>query len=142
MISEEEAEELHKAPKVIYEPIDLEYDGQKHRFEVPVHCRHRDDRLRLVGWANRRGYSFSLLYHNAIMIRRFGFHPGHENPDDEEISGPHKHEYREGYEDEWAYEVDDVTTNDLVQGIKDFCDEESIELESCSIQSTLGPIHE
>lgn len=129
-ISDSEAKELHNAEKKIYEKIKWDFDGQKHHTEARVDCLNRDDVLRLTVWYNTRGdYSFSLLYRNAIIIKRWGNHPGHRNPDGELVDGPHKHYYQEGYEDDdWAYNTSDVSTSDLRQGFFDFLDEESIEL--------------
>lgn len=142
MISTDEAEELHRIPKVIYEDFEWEWDGRKHVGSVRVECIDRDDVLRLSAWQNTRRYSFSLLYRNAITIRRWGNHPGHTNPDGEPTDGPHKHYYEEGYEDDWAYTTDDVTTSDVRQAFFDFLDEESIELGgSASYQAALGENH-
>lgn len=143
MITKNDAEELHDTPKVIYDNVEWEWDGQKYTTTVRVECKHRDDVLRLVAWQNSRRYSFSLLYRNAITIRRWGNHPGHTNPDGEVIDGTHKHEYKEGYEDDWAYETDDVTTSDARQAFFDFLDEESIELGgSAAYQDILGDTDE
>lgn len=142
MISKEEAEELHYAEKVIYENVNWEWDGQKHVTTVRVDCVNRDDVLRLTAWRTDRRYTFSLLYRNAIVIRRWGDHPGHENPDGEEIDGPHKHEYQEGHDDDWAYPTDDVSTSNPRQAFFDFLDEESIELDSeATYQTAIGDVN-
>lgn len=139
MISKDEADDLHEAPKIIYENIEWEWDGQKYVATARVECKHRDDILRLVGWKNSRRYSFSLLYRNAITIRRWGDHPGHKNPDNEPIDGAHKHYYKEGHEADWAYETNDVSTSDVRRAFFDFLEEESIELGgSAAYQDTLG----
>lgn len=58
-----------------------------------------------------------------VLVRLdFGGQP-HRNPDDEEISSPHLHIYREGYVDKWAVSVPtDRFTNisDLRQTLEDF----------------------
>jgi len=59
----------------------------------------------------------------AVLVRLdFGGRP-HRNPDDEEISSPHLHIYREGYGDKWAVQVPidrfhDL--NDLWKTLEDF----------------------
>lgn len=139
MITTDEAEALHNAPKIIFEDFIWEYDGSKYHGSVRVECRDRDDILRLVGWVNDRRYSYSLIYRNAITIRRWGDHPGHRNPDGELVEGPHKHRYEEEYEDGWAYNVNDVSTSDARQAFFDFLDEESIELaSSATYQGRMG----
>ncbi|MPZ69909.1 MAG: hypothetical protein GEU71_10310 [Actinobacteria bacterium] len=48
----------------------------------------------------------------------------HTNPDGERISGTHIHNYREGYEDKWAAELDPSLFSlptDLGQAYIDFC---------------------
>lgn len=49
-----------------------------------------------------------LRAHQAIVLVRldFGGRP-HRNPDDEEISSPHIHIYREGFGDKWALRLPD-----------------------------------
>lgn len=139
MISTEEAQTLHETPKAIYDDFTWSWDGTKFVGSVSVECVHRDDILRLVAWRNDYRYSFSLLYRNAITIRRWGNHPGHTNPDDEPIDGPHKHKYIDGHEDDWAYETDDVSTSDVQQAFFDFLKEESIELVgSATYQTSIG----
>lgn len=47
----------------------------------------------------------------------------HRNPDDEEISGPHLHLYREGFGAKWAYPIDlSIFGNidDILQTLSDF----------------------
>lgn len=45
----------------------------------------------------------------------------HRNPDDEEISAPHLHVYREGYGDKWAVPADRFTaTTDCWATLEDF----------------------
>lgn len=141
MISTEEAHLLSDTPKIIYDDIKWEWDGSKYVANARVECRDRDDVLRFTAWRNNRRYSFSLLYRNAITIRRWGNHPGHTNPNDELIEGPHKHYYKEGYEDGWAYNTDDISTSDVRQAFFDFLDEESIELvNSATYQTDLSDI--
>jgi hypothetical protein len=59
----------------------------------------------------------------VILVRLdFGGQP-HRNPDDEEISAPHLHVYREGYGDKWAMPVPSdnfIDTADAWQMLEDF----------------------
>lgn len=142
MTSTEEADELSNAEKRIYDDFKWNWDGRKFTASVRVDCVDRDDVLRLVAWRNDRRYSFSLLYRNAVTIRRWGCHPGHKNPNGELVEGPHKHYHDEGYEDDWAYPTgDEVSTSDVQQAFFDFLDEESIELgDGASYQGNIGDI--
>jgi hypothetical protein len=48
----------------------------------------------------------------------------HRNPDGQELSCPHIHRFREGYNDQWAYPVPENFLNpgDLWQTLIDFLD--------------------
>jgi len=48
----------------------------------------------------------------------------HQNPDGVKVPCPHIHIYREGYDDKWAYPIDEnefTDLNDPEQLFKDFC---------------------
>ena len=50
----------------------------------------------------------------TLILARLDFGgPPHRNPDDEEISSPHLHLYREGYGDKWAASVPTDCFTDL-----------------------------
>ena len=58
----------------------------------------------------------------------------HTNPDGTKIEGTHLHLYREGYEDKWAYALDNATFRDptnIQTTFADFC-------VYCSIQSNFA----
>jgi hypothetical protein len=63
----------------------------------------------------------------AVLVRLdFGGQP-HRNPDDQEVSSPHLHIYREGYGDKWAVPVpperfpDTLDLWELLQDFMRFC---------------------
>ena len=61
----------------------------------------------------------------VILVRLCVLGPVHRNPDDEAVSTPHLHLFREGFADKWAYAVPDHAfedTNNLRQTVQDFMD--------------------
>ena len=60
---------------------------------------------------------------NCILSRIDTSGPRHQNPDGEFIECPHIHIYKEGYNDKWAYPLDENKfrdTSDLCQLLNDF----------------------
>jgi hypothetical protein len=130
MISEQRANELSDTPKIIDEDWAWEYKEQKDKYEAKasVKCIKENTTLKLVGWINSRmSYSYSLIHRGSVPIRRWGDHPGHKNPDNSPVDGPHKHQWREDIGTGYAYATDDVSTSSVDEAFFDFCDEESIE---------------
>lgn len=59
----------------------------------------------------------------VVLVRLDFGGPPHRNPDDEEITCPHLHEYREGYGDKWARPIPVERfprTDDLWGTLEDF----------------------
>lgn len=61
-----------------------------------------------------------------ILVRLDIGGPPHRNPDDQEISCPHIHIYREGYADKWAQEIPIIFTDPInisltLQQFFDYC---------------------
>ena len=48
-------------------------------------------------------YTYNHRYRQTIVIFRFDSYGTHTNPDDEVVSGPHIHIYKEGFGDKFAY---------------------------------------
>lgn len=74
-----------------------------------------------------RKYSFSLWYNNNQLIRRWDNNM-HNNPGGVRIRGSHKHRWTEEHGEQETYPVDDVTENDVNQGLMDFLVECTIAL--------------
>lgn len=72
-------------------------------------------------------YSFSLVYNNNQLIRRWDKFR-HPKSDRSGYFGPHKHWWSEICGENNVYEVDDVCTEDFQQGLLDFLDECNIAL--------------
>jgi hypothetical protein len=59
----------------------------------------------------------------VVLVRLDLGGPPHRNPDDEEISSPHLHVYREGYGDKWAFPVPEErfrNVSDIWTTLEDF----------------------
>ncbi len=67
-----------------------------------------------------------MLYKSSKIVRRWD-DAIHTNPDGERIEGSHKHYWEPEHEDNYAYPVDDITTDDVDQAFQDFLDECNIE---------------
>lgn len=68
--------------------------------------------------------TFQNRYNKSIVLLRVDIDgPPHDNPNGEEVECPHIHIYSEGYDDKWAYPLDQkLKTNpeDLIQVLIDF----------------------
>jgi len=51
----------------------------------------------------KKGTNQIRTRHVFVLVRLDYYGPPHRNPDDEEISSPHIHLYKEGWGDKWAY---------------------------------------
>jgi len=137
MVSEAEIDRLYEMEKVIEDDWSWEVDGPTHRGEATVYCKGSKAKLTLKAW-KRRSYGFCLLYKSSKIVRRWD-DSRHRNPDGRIIDGSHKHKWHPQYEDNLAYPVDDVATNDVDEAFIDFLDECNIELRGdYSRQGTLG----
>lgn len=126
MVSREEVKELHEADKIIEEDWQWDVQGPNVEGEATVYCRNRDETLTLRAW-KRRSYGFCLLYKGATAIRRWD-DGVHRKPNGECLEGSHKHYWTPIHEDQKAYEVDDIATDDVDQAFHDFLEEENIDL--------------
>lgn len=107
------------------------------RGEATVLCPEHDETLTLRAW-KRRSYGFCLLYQGATAIRRWD-DGVHKTPDGEWVEGSHKHYWTPVHEDQQAYEVNDITTDDVDQAFHDFLEEENIDhLGNYTRQAELG----
>ncbi|WP_152420898.1 DUF6978 family protein [Halorubrum coriense] len=126
MVSQAEIEELYDMKKIIEEDWIWETDGPNLIGEATVYCFDSEAILSLKAW-KRRSYGFCLLYKSSKVVRRWD-DSRHRNPDGEVIDGSHKHKWHPQYEDNCAYPVDDVATDDVDKAFQDFLNECNIEL--------------
>ncbi|ETI69814.1 DUF6978 family protein [Neobacillus vireti] len=68
--------------------------------------------------------TYQTRHHKSTILLRVDIEgPPHDNPDGEEIPCPHIHIYREGFDDKWAFPLEqEITTNteDLIQVLIDY----------------------
>lgn len=126
MVSKERIDELYDADKVIQENWVWERNGSSLTGEATVRCVGEGIDLTLKGW-QRRNYGFCLLFKSTKVVRRWD-DSIHTNPDGKVIRGSHKHFWHPEYEDNMAYPVNDVATDDVDDAFMDFLDECNIEL--------------
>lgn len=133
LLSTQDAEDLHKCKKWIYDNIQWEPRGKSQYFEVVV-ITQMGENLMLRGTKARK-YSFALLYRNSKPIRKWDYkHIGEErkNLDGTKILIPnncgHKHKWDEITEDvNNIYIVDDIPIDNLQEAFFKFLKEENIE---------------
>lgn len=127
MISEIEAERLYRIKKrIVDDSIAWETRNNKYYLKSNVIA---DDGTELTLRGSKHiNFGFSLLFRNAIAIRRFDFYYSHTNSDGTKLIGgiPHKHKW-DGIGCFDAYEVDDVDIYDVNKGLFDFLAECNIE---------------
>ena len=97
------------------------------QFETSVLVPTRNMLLKLYGRCGGSNYSFSLVC-GGQPIRKLTKHARHRNPDQQFITGLHKHIWDEVNEDGYAYVPDDIHAEDVHQAFHDFLKECSIEL--------------
>ena len=136
-LSNQDAEDLHKCKKWIYDDIIWEPRGKSQYFEVVVSTK-MGENLLLRGTKSRK-YSFALLYRGLNPIRRWDYkHTGQirTNDDGTEILIPnncgHKHKWDEVTGDiNNIYVVKDIPVDNLQKAFFKFLEEENIEFKGC-----------
>ncbi|XVH30675.1 DUF6978 family protein [Haloferacaceae archaeon DSL9] len=125
-VTREKIEKLHEIDKVIEEDWEWNVQGPNAEGEATVYCIGEEEELTLKAW-KRKSYGFALLYKGAQAVRRWD-DGVHHTPDGGEVVGSHKHYWNPPHEDKCAYEVDDISTDDVDQAFHDFLEEENIDL--------------
>ena len=89
-------------------------DSEPHEFpdlggkiQIPLQCRHRRESFFLDISRKRIALTttFQIRARQTIVLARLDFGARHRNPDGAEVGIPHLHLYREGYADQYAYEL-------------------------------------
>ena len=95
---------------------------------IPLHSSDRREEFSLDitrGRIKLRKNTFQTRARRSVILARVDIDgPPHRNPDGEEISCPHLHIYREGYDDKWAITLPDDFRNpdDVWETLTDFMD--------------------
>ncbi len=108
-LSQAEAEYLMALEKEPVEEKEYDYPDLGGAVRVPLQSLDGRELFSLDvtrSWINLSKGSYQNRGRATVVLARldFGGAP-HRNPDDEEISCPHLHVYREGYGDKWAEEI-------------------------------------
>jgi hypothetical protein len=67
--------------------------------------------------------TYQLRARSVVVLARLDFGRYHTNPDGAPVGDPHLHVYRDGYQDQWAFEPDSTRFGnlpDLVASLNDF----------------------
>jgi len=126
-ISQEEANALIQMPKYRLNDNTWHFPGRGTSINIPLLSEDKRNNFILDLWRSRLELN-KITYQNRahqmiILVRLDLTGKPHKNPDDEIISGPHIHLYREGYADKWADPVTSDSFSDLTdqwQTLKDF----------------------
>ncbi|MGQ4555951.1 DUF6978 family protein [Halobellus sp. GM3] len=132
-VTRQKIEELHEAAKVIEEDWEWEVKGSNMEGEAIVYCLGMEESLTLKAW-KRKNYGFALLYKGAQAVRRWD--DGVHHTPDGTVEGSHKHYWNPPHEHKCAYEVNDISTDDVDEAFHDFLEEENIELQGDYVRQT------
>jgi hypothetical protein len=139
-LTKDEADAMYESPKYVSDDRlawgIMENGAQKINFEVITEDK---TSLKVSGWLSRKGkkrYGFCLIFKNAIPIRRWDDTPGHPNPctNNTKLKKPHKHYYCPEYDDNCAYETDDIRVGDVNGALMDFLKECHISMGNAEYQ--------
>lgn len=114
-LTQEEADALLALDKHYVGSEQFEYPGLGGALHIPLQSGDARESFHLDvrrGRINLSKNTFQTRVRRAVVLARvdLGGSP-HVNPDGEELSGPHLHLYREGYDDKWAVPLPDMFTN-------------------------------
>ncbi len=128
MVTEEDAQAVLAAEKVILEDLEWVSMGVAHRLEAAVVLEESGEALSLRGYVGSQNRSFALLY-RGIPIRKYTAHPWHIDPvTRERVTAPHKHTWDEVYRDRRVYLPHDIRIGDPNDELTDFLGECNINL--------------
>lgn len=131
-VTEDVIERLYTAKKFVPQKIKWKgFADGRYKFKVKAYLEDESAPLELRGVKNTgTKYSFTLLYLGNIVVRGFDMCQRHNNIGEgiTIYQQPHKHKYVDAIDPRYAYVVDDISCNDVNQGLIDFLDECNIEL--------------
>lgn len=112
MLSQQEADVLLAMIKILMHrgPLKIPEPGNELKLEVVS----ESENERFIIDINRKGKlkvrcTYQTRYRKSIILLRIDLIGGkHMNPDGTIVECPHIHIYREGFEDRWAYPLNDI----------------------------------
>lgn len=126
-LTRQQADYLVGLPKQIHEPIRWKAgmdSADRLYFVVVVDCTGVDAPMRLVGSVGKTNWSFALIAHETIPIRKLTIHGGtHKNPDGTTAGVHHKHIWDEVHEDQETYYPNDIDFSDVNSALVGFIGE-------------------
>ncbi|MCK4444741.1 MAG: hypothetical protein KAW09_09370 [Thermoplasmata archaeon] len=131
-LREGQVDDILKKEKFITEELKWEKKGTNKTIHAKVHVKGMPTTtLDFIARLNPRNrYAFVLLYRYKQVLVKYDQVKGHINPrEKKKLDGPHKHRYKDGLGDKWAYVVDNIAPNDVNIAIYDFFDECNIVLQ-------------
>lgn len=106
--------------------IDIPVDSKKEHLNLARAEEPNDNIMRIYikrGKRNINKCSFNVVYNKSIILLRLDIEPGriHQNPDGQDVTNPHLHIYREGYDDRYAIPAPEsfVDMGNLAQALYD-----------------------
>ena len=126
-ISQDDADALIQMSKYRVNDDTWHFPGRGHSINIPLQSEDKRNDFLLDLWRGRLELN-KITYQNRvhqmiILIRLDLTGKPHKNPDDEIITGPHIHIYKEGYADKWPYPLSSESFSDIAdrwQTLKDF----------------------
>lgn len=113
MLTEEQAKFLIDIEKIILDSHSLPVNGEKHAYRLSkarsfrklldLHC--------VSSSKNTEKYSYTIIYRGIRIFSVDLKASPHTNPDGSKVSGNHMHLYKDGFFDQYAYELTDVFSN-------------------------------
>ena len=98
-------------------------------FKTPIHSE-AGYPLVVCGYFNPMSgkLSFAIIHQSSGRIYALDLGADHRNPDGDMTGDPHKHRWREGSGDNWAYSPEDITEpwNRPLQVWEQFCSEANV----------------
>jgi uncharacterized protein DUF6978/uncharacterized protein DUF1829/uncharacterized protein DUF1828 len=110
-LTQKEADRLLKIEKCRIDPTPYQFPIQGQTLRIPLRSKLGNEEFSLDlyrGMIAMGKNMFQTRARKTVILARLDLGgPAHRNPDGKEIDCPHLHLYREGYDDKWAYSLDD-----------------------------------
>ncbi|MDR2756684.1 MAG: hypothetical protein LBC20_13345 [Planctomycetaceae bacterium] len=134
-LTQKEADQLLQMEKVCLEKKVLKFPALGNSLHIPLYSKpKKEDFILDISRSNivlEKNTLQMRARKKVVLVRLDTNGQHHRNPDNTEITCPHLHLYREGYDDKWAYPLPSTFTNpnDIIQTFKEF-------LIYCNVTST------